>query len=380
VPEPSHAPHTLAPASAALPDPAGGTAADDVPPPSPRALTLSLAVLATLVLLTVMVFLRVPYAVSSPGKTVDTLGEVDGEPLIDVDGTRTYDSSGELRLTTVSVAGGPGFPVTVPQVVGGWLSGTRTVRPVEVVFPPDVTQEQLDEQNQAAMTSSQENATVAALEELGYEVPATLTVAGTVEGTGAVDVVEEGDVVQSFQGEPVGSYTALIAALADVEPGTTVHLGVVRDGEPLELEIVTGERPDGGSQLGVFIDPTFDLPVDVTIRIEDIGGPSAGLMFALGIVDRLTPEDEVAGVVVAGTGTMDVDGTVGRIGGIRQKLAGARRDGATWFLSPADNCADVVGHVPEGLRVVRVADLDEGRDAMTAIGAGEGDTLPTCTG
>ncbi len=379
MPEPSNAPDTLAPVDGALPDPARGPAADDLPPPAPRALTLSMAMLATLVLLTVMVFLRVPYAVSSPGPTRDTLGEVDGSPLIEVEGTRTYPSTGELRLTTVSVAGGPGFPVTLPQAVAGWISGTRTVRPVEVVFPPDVTQEQLDEQNQAAMTSSQENATVAALEELGYEVPAELTVAGTVEDTGAVGVVEEGDVVESFQGSPVDSYTALIAALADTRPGTTVRLGVVRDGEPLDLEIVTGERADGGSQLGVFIDPEFDLPVDVTIQIEDIGGPSAGLMFALGIIDRLTPEDEVAGVVVAGTGTMDVNGTVGPIGGIQQKLVGARRDGATWFLAPADNCAAVVGNVPDGLRVVRVATLDEGREAMEAIGAGDGDRLPTCT-
>ncbi len=270
--------------------------------------------------------------------------------------------------------------MTLPQAVAGWLSGSRTVRPAEVVFPPDVTQDQLEQQNQAAMTSSQENATVAALEELGYDVPADLLVAGTVEGTGAEGVVEEDDVLVTFQGAPVGSYTELVADLARTEPGTVVTLGVLRDGDPLDVEVTTGERPDGGSQLGVFIDPDFDLPVDVAIRIEDIGGPSAGLMFALGIVDRLTPEDEVAGEVVAGTGTMDVDGQVGAIGGIRQKLAGAERDGARWFLAPADNCPEVVGHVPDGLRVVRVATLAEGREAIEAIGAGAADGLAGCTG
>ncbi len=360
----------------------GGSSApvvDVVPPPSPRATTTSLALLVTLVLLTVLVFLRVPYAVSAPGLTRDTLGEQDGVPLIEIEGTPTYESTGQLLLTTVSVAGGPGFPVTLPQAVAGWLSGTRTVRPVEVVFPPELTQDQLAEQNQAAMTSSQENATVAALEELDYDVPAELVVAGTVEGTGAEGVVEEDDVLVTFQGERVASYTGLVSRLADTAPGTRVTLGVVRDGEPLDLEVVTGER-DGGSQLGVFIDPEFDLPVDVTIHIERIGGPSAGLMFALGIVDRLTPEDEVAGITVAGTGTMDVDGTVGPIGGIQQKLVGARRDGATWFLAPVGNCPGVVGHVPDGLRVVSVATLADGRDALEAIGAGDGDALPTCTG
>jgi PDZ domain-containing protein len=340
---------------------------------------MSAALLVTLLVLTVMVFLRVPYAVSSPGPTRDTLGEHDGVPLIEVDGTETYPSTGQLRLTTVSVAGGPGFPVTVPQAVAGWLSDARTVRPVEALFPPDVTQDQLDERNQAQMTSSQENATVAALEELGYDVPADLLVAGTVEGTGAADVLREDDVLVSFEGRRLTSYTQLVDALDDTRPGTSVHLGVERDGEPVDVKVVTGERQGGGTQLGVFIDPDFDLPVDVTIRIEDIGGPSAGLMFALGIVDVLTPADELDGAVVAGTGTMDVDGTVGPIGGIGQKLLGAARDGADWFLAPAANCEAVVGRVPDGLRVVRVATLAEGRAAIEAIGAGDGDALPTCT-
>jgi Lon-like protease len=379
VPEQSNAPETLAPSGAPDPDVDAATDAGDVDQPTRRSVTLGWAGLVTLLLLTAMVFaLRPPYAVSAPGLTRDTLGEVEGQPLIEVEGARTYDSTGELRLTTVSVAGGPGFPVSVPEVVGGWLSAERLVRPVEVVFPPDVTQEQIDEENQAAMTSSQENATVAALEELGYEVPAELLVAGAVEGTGADGVVLQDDVLVSFQGEPMASYTALIDALGDTAPGTEVTLDVLRDGEPVQLEIVTGEREGGGSQLGVFIDPVFDFPVDVTIHIERIGGPSAGLMFALGIVDRMTPEDEVAGIVVAGTGTMDADGTVGRISGIRQKMVGAVRDDATWFLAPADNCDEVVGHVPDGLQVVRVATLDEGRDAIEAIGAGDGETLPTC--
>ncbi len=390
MPEPINAPQALEPPAvppAVRPAvgpggdaPEGPAAVDDGSAPlGPRSVTMSVALLVTLLVLIVMVFLRVPYAVSAPGPTRDTLGEHDGVPLIEVDGTETYPSTGELRLTTVSVAGGPGFPVSVPQAVAGWLSGERNVRPVEVVFPPDVTQDQLDERNQAEMTSSQDNATVAALEELGYDVPADLLVAGTVEGTGAADVLRTDDVLVSFEGERLTSYTQLVDALAEIEPGTPVRLGVERDGEPVDVEVVTGEREGGGTQLGVFIDPDFDLPVDVTIRIEDIGGPSAGLMFALGIVDRLTPQDELDGEVVAGTGTMDVDGSVGPIGGIQQKLLGAARDGADWFLAPVGNCDAVVGHVPDGLRVVRVATLADGRDAMEAIGAGEGDTLPTCT-
>ena len=129
----------------------------------------------------------------------------------------------------------------------------------------------------------------------------------------------------------------------------------------------------------MYIDPIFKLPVDVKIKIDNIGGPSAGTMFALGIIDKLTPEDEANGVVIAGTGTMDVDGKVGPIGGIRLKLMGARNDGARWFIAPAEDCNEVVGHIPGGLHVVKVSTLHEARSAMVAIGAGRGGSLPTCS-
>ncbi|WP_308054150.1 YlbL family protein [Cellulomonas wangsupingiae] len=347
--------------------------------PTPRALVLSFGMLAIAVLTGVLVVLPAPYAVNGPGPTKDVLGEVDGEPLIEVAGAETYPSTGELRLTTISGVGGPGYPAYALNVLQGWFSPSSVVRPVEEVYPQDVSREEIDEVNAGQMVSSQENASVAALTELGYEVPATLVVAGTVEGTDAEGKLEEGDVLTALDGEPLPDYQSLVARLADVEPGDTVTLTVTRHSRSVDVPVVTGEREDGGAQIGVFVDPSFDMPVDVDINIEGIGGPSAGAMFALGIVDLLTPEDEAAGEVIAGTGTVDVTGAIGPIGGIRQKLAGAARDGATWFLAPSDNCDEVVGHVPDGLRVVEVATLHEAREAMVAIGAGEGGDLPTCT-
>ncbi|MDC7123084.1 PDZ domain-containing protein [Cellulomonas fimi] len=355
---------------------------DEQPAPrplSPRAVTLTTSLLAGATLLAVLVVLPTPYAVNSPGPTRDVLGEHDGTPMIDISGAETHDSTGELRLTTVSSTGGPGYPSSILGVLGGWFSASSVVLPVEQVYPPDVSQEQIDESNQAEMVSSQEDATVAALTELGYEVPATLLVAGTVEGTDAEGKLEENDVLVGFDGEPLPDYQSLVDDLEDVQPGDTVTLTVQRHGQEVDVDVVTSEREGGGAQIGVLIDPTFDMPVDVTISIDDIGGPSAGTMFALGIIDKLTPEDEADGEVIAGTGTMDVTGEVGPIGGIRQKLAGARRDGADWFLAPAGNCDEVVGHVPDGLRVVRVATLHDARVAMEAIGSGEADDLPTCT-
>ncbi|MFC4615142.1 PDZ domain-containing protein [Cellulomonas algicola] len=355
---------------------------DEQPAPrplSPRAATLTTSLLAGATLLAVLVVLPTPYAVNSPGPTRDVLGEHDGTSMIEISGAETHDSTGELRLTTVSSTGGPGYPSSILGVLSGWFSASSVVLPVEQVYPPDVSQEQIDESNQAEMVSSQEDATVAALTELGYEVPATLLVAGTVEGTDAAGKLEENDVLVGFEGEPLPDYQSLVDDLAAVQPGDTVTLTVQRHGQDVDVPVVTSEREGGGAQIGVLIDPTFDMPVDVTISIDDIGGPSAGTMFALGIIDKLTPEDEADGEVIAGTGTMDVTGAVGPIGGIRQKLAGAERDGAGWFLAPARNCDEVVGHVPDGLRVVRVATLHDARVAMEAIGAGEADDLPTCT-
>lgn len=355
---------------------------DEDPAPAPpvtrRTVTFGISLLATTLLVAGLAVLPAPYAVRSPGPTEDTLGEQDGRELISISGAETFDSTGELRLTTVSVAGGPGFPVTFVDVLQGWVDRSRSVGPVEESFPRDQTQQETQERGQQEMISSQENATVAALTELGYDVPATLTVAGAQENTGADGVVEEGDVIVSVDGHDVVTYQDLIDDLAAVTPGEDVTLGVVRDGQETDLTVTTLGH-EGRAFLGVFIDPEFDFPVDVSIQIDNIGGPSAGTMFALGIIDQLTPEDEVNGEVIAGTGTMSIEGTVGPIGGIEQKLFGARRDGATWFLAPADNCDEVVGNVPDGLHVARIATLAEAREAMTAIGAGDGESLPTCT-
>ena len=173
---------------------------------SPRSLTLSVGMMATALLLAVLVVLPVPYAISSPGPTRDVLGEHDGTPLIQISGAETFDSTGELRLTTVSGTGGPGFPSSVVGVLQAWVSPWAVVQPVELLYPPDRTQDEIDESNTAEMVSSQENAAVAALTELGYEVPATLVVAGTVEGSDAEGKVEEGDVIVALDGTAVPDY------------------------------------------------------------------------------------------------------------------------------------------------------------------------------
>ncbi|WP_426592886.1 YlbL family protein [Cellulomonas sp. McL0617] len=352
---------------------------EPAPRTSPRSIVLSVGLLSSALLLAGLIVLPVPFAVNSPGPTRNVLGEHDGTPLIQISGADTYPTTGDLRLVTVSGTGGPGFPSTIRDVVTGWLSPSSVVLPVELLYPPDASQDEIDQSNNAEMVSSQENATVAALTELGYEVPATLVVAGTVTGTDAEGKVDKGDTIVAIDGITVPDYTTLLDHLAQVDPGSTITLTVTRAGQNVDVPVVTGTKPDGTAQIGIYIDPTFDFPVDVKISIDNIGGPSAGTMFALGIIDKMTSQDETGGKNIAGTGTIDVNGDVGAIGGIRQKMPGALRDGATWFLAPASNCDEVVGHVPAGLRVVKISTLHEARADVEAIGAGKADDLPTCT-
>ncbi|MCA5892469.1 PDZ domain-containing protein [Isoptericola sp. NEAU-Y5] len=365
------------------------------PPVSPRSVTLGISLLLTAVLAAVLLVLPAPYAIRAPGPTEDALGlleQSDGSasdsgaadgasatavPVVQIEGAPTFPVTGELRLTTVSAFGGPGGDILLGDVLQGWFSTQRSVQPVELVFGEESPQQQ-QEVLQAQMTSSEQSATVAALTELGFEVPATLTVAAAVPGSGAEGVVEPGDVVRSIGGTPVVTHQDLLTGLDDVTPGDDVVLGVERGGEDEDLTVTTGQG-DGRAALGVYLEPEYDYPVDVTIRPGEIGGSSAGTIFALAIIDKLTEADELDGAVVAGTGTMSVDGLVGPIGGIRQKLYGAVRDDAEWFLAPASNCAEVVGNVPDGLRVVRISTLADAREAVEAIGAGEADDLPTCT-
>ncbi|GAB2675662.1 YlbL family protein [Thalassiella azotivora] len=375
------------PASGAASEPGAATAAGQpVAPAAPAADRLDPrhAVTAVLGLLTVALMaavsmLPVPYAVVRPGPVRDVLGTHGGAPMIAVEGERTYPTDGRLDLLTVSVDGGPGSPVNLAELVSGVLDPDVSVRPRDELFPPDVTRESIEQESNQEMVTSQEQATAAALHELDVPVPTTLTVAGFSPDAPAEDVLREGDVVVAVGGQQVTDLPQLRDVLQRSEPGDDVVVGVVRDGATVPVTVTTTGSEDGRTLLGVLVDPTYEFPFDVRISIENIGGPSAGMVFALGIIDKLTPGALTGGEHVAGTGTVDSDGTVGPIGGVQQKLVAARDAGAEWFLAPAGNCPEVVGHVPDGLRVVEVETLEQARAAVEAIGAGQGTRdLPTC--
>jgi PDZ domain-containing protein len=343
-----------------------------------RSAVLLIAGFATVLLAAALAFIPVPYAVFGPGPVINTLGEVKGRRLISVTGRQAYPTTGTLDMTTVRVFGGPGTRISLLSVLTAWISDKRAAVPEEAVFPPGQSQQQTQENDRLLMVSSQESATAAALGALGIPVPTKLTIFGVSPDVPAADVLKPQDVLVEVGDTRIQDLTQLRALLQKVEPGEEVRLTVRRGNAEQELVTRTTRGEDGQTLLGVFLDPKFTFPFTVKIDIPDVSGPSAGMVFALGIIDTLTPGDLTGGKRIAGTGTIDADGTVGPIGGIQQKLVGARQAGADYFLAPSVNCDEVRGHVPDGLHVVRVSTLTDARRAMEAIAGDRAGSLPGC--
>jgi len=345
------------------------------------------ALAVSMLILLALTFLPTAYVIQRPGPVYDTLGATSAEngdevPLISIEGAETYPTAGTLDLLTVQVVGNRERTPSWLELATAWFDPTKAVLPIDAIFPEGQTSEQRSEESAVLMTDSQNEATAAALSELGYDIGAHLSVHSLQEGSGAEGVIEEGDVIVSAGGTPVTS-AAQLREVVNAGDGAPVEMVIERDGEERSVTVTPTESEIDGETiwlLGISLLSDYDFPIDVTIQLNNVGGPSAGMMFALGIIDTLTPGELNGGENIAGTGTISSDGTVGPIGGIQQKLWGAVGAGADWFLAPASNCDEVVGHIPDGLRVFSVEDLDDALTALDAIsGDGDLDSLPTCT-
>lgn len=307
----------------------------------------------------------VPYVAQVPGPTFNTLGEVDGEPIIELQGRERNDVEGELTLTTVGVSSSG---LSLVQAVRGWFDDEVSVVPEEAVYPPDRSEEETREVNRQAFVTSEQAAESVALGELGY--PEKVVVRAVVEDSPSEGKLEEGDAIETVDGQPVPDSAVLAEVLADIPPGTPVTVGYTRLGEPGTTTITTRAAEDReGSLLGVSVLDQPVAPFDVDINVADVGGPSAGLMLTLGILDLVGNEDITGGAVVAGTGTIDLQENVGPIGGIALKMVSARDIGAELFLVPAANCAEAVA-AGTGVPTARVATLDDALDALADLRAG----------
>ncbi|GAB3235157.1 PDZ domain-containing protein [Glycomyces halotolerans] len=298
----------------------------------------------------------VAYVAMGPGPTEDVLGVTVDEDEVEhqiITADEGYETSGELRLTTVRVK----QSVTLAQALRYWMSDEHAIIPRDLVYPPDQTQEEISAEQEADWVESQSNAEQAALAYL--QQPAVVNVVS--DGGGLF----EGDVILEVAGTPVENLEQL-QGFADSE--TTVV--VERDGEKTTVEGVDLSR----ANLELVREDPYGVEIDT--EALDIGGPSAGLIFALGIVDRVTEEDLVDGMEVAGTGEIDPQGNVGGIGGIQQKIRAASEEGADIFLTPASNCPDAVSAAPDDMTIVRVETLADAVAALQSVSAGE--EAPTC--
>ena len=368
--------------------PPGTTVLDPPPPENPPMrvsagpATALVVVFLGLLLGALGTLIHLPYAVMSPGPITNVLGTTthsDGSTsdLIVVSGQETFPTTGSLDFTTVRINGGPGYPVNVWSVFGAWIDPRQDVYPIDAIFPPQQTAEEVQQENQAEMVDSQQEATAVALREAGFPVTEKVSIAAIAADAPSGTVFQKGDVLVTIGGAEVTSADAARTAIQKATPGSTIDVVVDREGSKVALKAKTGAS-GGRTVLGVVLKIDFQFPFSVTIDAGNVGGPSAGLMFSLGIYDKVTTGALTGGQNIAGTGTIDSSGKVGPIGGIRQKLVGARQGGASYFLAPADNCDEVRGAVPDGLHPIKVATFDDAKAALDQISAGVPKNLPAC--
>ncbi len=337
-----------------------------------RARTVLVGSSVTAVLVVAAAVVPVPYVAVGPGVTYNTLGSVDGTEVItfsgpDIPASATRDQGdGHLNMTTVSITD----HIALFQALGLWATGRYALAPREEYYPPDKTIDEVKQQDARDFRDSQSAAEIASLRYLKY--PNVTYVGEIPDGSPSAGVLQPQDRITAVDGAEVTDFPSLQTALKGTTPGQVVAVKVLRDDKEVTEKLTLGSNPEVGSQgfLGIGAVERPTAPFTTSIALERIGGPSAGLMFTLGIIDKLTDEDLTGGRFIAGTGTMDPDGKVGPIGSVLLKLVTAREAGATVFLVPADNCAEAVTQVPDGLELVKVSTVDDAMAALETLKAG----------
>ena len=343
---------------------------------SRRSLATAIAVPLLVGLWVAAALVPVPYVTYHPGSTTDMLSETGGQERIQISGHDAYYDDGALRMTTVSVTP-PEDDVSIFEALTAWLSDEEAVEPYDAVYDEGETDKQSDTQGAVDMTSSQDAAIAVALTQLGYKLPIDVTVGEVTEGMPADGVLETEDQLLRVNGTKVRRAQDVIDAAATGDP---LDLVVRRGKEWLKVS-VTPKKTADGPRIGIGLGEAYsDFPFDVSVLIDpQIGGPSAGLMFSLAIYDTLTPGSLTGGHDIAGTGEISSDGTVGPIGGIAQKVVGARDAGAELFLVPDANCEQALGAPREDMRLVRVRTMSDALESIKTWVADPDADLPSCS-
>ena len=308
----------------------------------------------------------VPFVSLGPGPTFNTLGEVDGKEVVDIEGTEVFPTSGNLNMTTVAQSDG----LSLGQALALWMSGSEQLVPRDLVYPPDKSKDEVDEENTSDFKNSEDAAEYAALAYLG-KYPSAVTVQSVTDPGPSAGKLEEGDAIDMVNNTPVATLEEFTAILKNTKPGDSLILDYRRKGGEIGTETVTlGDNKDRDyGFLGIGVVDAPWAPFTIDFNLANIGGPSAGLMFSLAVVDKLTTGDLNGGKFIAGTGTITPDGEVGPIGGITHKIKAAGDAGATAFLVPGENCAEATT-AGDGVALIKVETLTAAVDALKTYSAG----------
>jgi Lon-like protease len=296
-------------------------------------------------------FVPLPYYALGPGPAREV------QPLISVDGPPVYQSDGRFVMTTVEFR-----QVTGVGALLAWLNPDEHVVASDQLFPEGETREQEDRRAISQMDQSKIDATSVVLDALeGYRHAhgKGSLIRATVQGCSADGRLFPGDVVLEINGDAIRDATAASRAIESIPSGRALTFVVRPLGTDRDEEIRLVRQPCGGStEPLVGVSMIDDFPFEVSIRSGDVGGPSAGLMWALGLYDALTPGDLTDGRTIAGTGTITPDGTVGPIGGIEDKVLAADGIGASELLVPVEDMAAARAVAVPGLQLVPIGSFD----------------------
>lgn len=347
-------------------------------------------------LVLVAFFIPTPYVLLSPGTPQNVLNSA-----ITITGAQVFPTTGKMAVTSVMVTN-PDSYMTGFDILYGWARAEQAVLPRVEIYPENESAEESIQQGAADMQASQVSATTAALTLLGYKGEIKLIVNSVNESTDAFKKLKVGDQLLEIDGQELTSTTQLLDFLKGKKPGEVIALKVKRDlvvqkspvgfskdspvdssvgaagelTEELTVNVKLTARDDNSAFIGIIVETVQNFPISVKIKLAETGGPSGGLIFALGIIEKLQSESLTRGRNIAGTGTISDTGEVGPIGGITEKIIGAKKDGVEIFLAPIENCFDIsTPDLFEGIKVVPVATLTE---ALAVLRAPDGAKLASC--
>jgi PDZ domain-containing protein len=331
-----------------------------------RISTLLVALVPIVAFGVLLAMVTVPYVSLGPGPTFNTLGEVEGKQVVDIEGTEVHKTTGQLNMTTVSQRDN----LTLGQALTLWMSGREQLVPRDLVYPPDKSKDEIDEANNEEFKQSENSAEYAALGYLKYAQ--AVTVQNVTKDGASAGKLQEGDAIDGVDGVPVRSLEQFQGIMEKTKPGQEVVLDFRRKNAPPGVATIklksNPDKPHGFLGIGVVEAPWAPFKID--FNLANIGGPSAGLVFSLAVVDKLTTGDLSGNKFVAGTGTIASDGKVGSIGGITHKILAAHEAGATVFLVPADNCDEAKSAHEDGIDLLKVDTLTRAVDSLKALSAG----------